>query len=70
MLDETIFSINTIHKKLRSRGNLLLCGRSGVGRRTATLLAGLLEKIEVRTLPNIRNYSTREFRKDMKSLIE
>ena len=59
MLHETVGVINSIQKKIGSQGNLLLCGRSGVGRRTCTILAALMDKVEIRSLPTVRGYTLR-----------
>ncbi len=53
----------------RRGGNLVLCGRRGVGRKSATQLVAHMLKLEFFS-PNLgRNYGMKEFRRDLKQVL-
>jgi dynein heavy chain 2 len=71
-LDDAVNAIASAEKALSGTVNphLLLVGASGVGRQTTLLLASLTLKMEVVKLPTVRDFGVREFRKELKMIIE
>lgn len=69
-VDDSINWISSIEKVLAGRGNILLVGTSGVGRQTHLLLASLMAKLDIVKLTTVREYSVRDLKKEMKSIIE
>lgn len=69
LLDETISAVNAIEKKLGSTGNIMLAGISGIGRKTYLQLATLILRLEVVSLPVTRDYSERDFKKDLRAIL-
>lgn len=71
-LNESVSAIASAEKALSGVVNphLLLIGASGVGRQTVLLLATLILKMEVLRLPTVRDFGVREFKKELKVLIE
>ena len=48
----------------------MLVGCSGSGRKTNVTLAALMQKIDLVSLATIRDFTAREFKKEMKAIIE
>lgn len=69
-LEDSIRFVNSTERALQSDRHLMLVGSSGSGRRTTMLLASLIQKSEVVLIPCVRDMSVREFRKEIKSIIE
>ena len=69
-LDETVDRISSIEKVLTGEGNLMLVGCSGSGRRTCLILASLILKFEIVSLNMTRDFTQREFKKELKVIIE
>lgn len=72
MLEESVNYICSIEKMLTSNNNnnILMVGVSGVGRQISFLLASIILKMEIYRLPTLRDFSVREFKKELKSIIE
>jgi dynein heavy chain 2 len=72
MLDEAIGYVASLEKMLASANNpnVLMVGRSGVGRQTSLQLAALILKLDLLRLPTLREFTAREFRKEMKVVLE
>jgi dynein heavy chain 2 len=68
--DESINYISSIEKVLSGSGHVMLVGCSGTGRRTSLILACLIQKLDIVTLNTGREFSVREFKKEMKVIIE
>lgn len=47
-----------------------MVGRSGVGRQTSLQLAALILKLDLLRLPTLREFTAREFKKEMKAILE
>ena len=68
---EELLELTAREERVLSRrgGNLVLCGRSGVGRKSATQLVAHMLKLEFHS-PNLgRHYGTKEFRRDLKQVL-
>ena len=51
-------------------GSLLLCGRSGVGRRTALAIASSMNNIKIFTPKINRSYGVKQFKNDLKTVMQ
>lgn len=51
-------------------GSLLLCGRSGVGRRTALAIASSMNNIKIFTPKINRAYGVKQFKNDLKAVMQ
>lgn len=51
-------------------GSLLLCGRSGVGRRTALAIASSMSNMKIFTPKITRSYGVKQFKIDLKSVMQ
>lgn len=71
-LDDAVNAIASAEKALSGTVNphLLLVGASGVGRQTTLLLAALTVKMDILKLPTVRDFGVREFKKELKAMIE
>lgn len=71
VIDEIVDLIAYIERSLSQRGaNMLLAGRAGCGRKQATQLVAHLLNIEF-VSPNIsRDYSMKEFKRDLKQVLQ
>lgn len=47
----------------------MLAGVSGIGRKTYLQLACLVLRLDIASLPLTRDYSSREFRKDLRAIL-
>ena len=65
MLDEPVGYVASLEKMLSSshNPNVLMVGRSGVGRQTSLQLATLILKLDLLRLPTPREFTAREFKK-------
>lgn len=68
--DESLNNVSSIEKILVGDGHIMLVGCSGTGRRTSLILAALIQKLDVITLNTTRDFTAREFKKELKTIIE
>lgn len=59
----------SIEKILAGDGHVMMVGCSGTGRRTSLILAALIQKLDVITLNTTRDFTAREFKKELKTII-
>ncbi|XP_047126593.1 cytoplasmic dynein 2 heavy chain 1 isoform X1 [Hydra vulgaris] len=71
VFDEVLDNVASIDRILtQPNGSLVLAGRSGVGRRTALMLVAHMHQINVFTPKVGRGYSTKNFKSDLKAVMQ
>lgn len=70
LLDEILALIAFLDRGLSSNKSLLLAGRSGIGRKTCISLVSLLLNLEPLSPFLTKDYSIRDFRKELKGFLE
>ncbi len=68
--DECLNQISSIEKALNEQDSISLFGKSGMGRQTCLQIASIIAKVDIVRLPNLRNCGPREFKKELKVIIE
>ena len=70
-LDEVLELIAQIDRVLsRPGGAVLLAGRSGIAKRTCALLTGVMLRLQLFSPMMTKDYSVRDFKKDLKAALE
>ncbi|EGR28544.1 hypothetical protein IMG5_173090 [Ichthyophthirius multifiliis] len=70
LLDEVLSLLSSLDRALSTSGSILLSGRSGIGRRSCISLIGTMLRMEIVSPSTSRDYSTREFQKELKVFLE
>ena len=66
---EVLENVSRFDRVLTSPGgSLLLCGRSGVGRRTALAIASSMNNIKIISPKINRSYGVKQFKNDLKAV--
>lgn len=66
-INELLENVSRFDRVLTSPGgSLLLCGRSGVGRRTALAIASSLNNMKIYTPKINRSFGVKQFKNDLK----
>jgi dynein heavy chain 2 len=69
--DELLENISRFDRVLTAPGgSMLLCGRSGVGRRTALAISSSMNNMKIFTPKINRSYGIKQFRNDLKSVLQ
>ena len=70
LLDEVLQMLSALDRALSMPGGILLCGRCGIGRKSCVALMTNMLRLEI-VQPSIsRDYSIREFKKELKAFLE
>jgi len=70
LLDEVLYTMSALDRALSMPGSILLAGRAGIGRKSCVGLASLMLRLEKVQPATTRDYSLREFKKDLKVFME
>lgn len=62
--------ILSMDNALNNQQSILICGRSGMGRKTSVQLTAYLNSLQFCSLSVGRDYGIREFRKEVKTVLE
>lgn len=69
--DELLENVSRFDRVLTSPGgSLLLCGRSGVGRRTALAISSSMNNMKIFTPKINRSYGVKQFKNDLKAVMQ
>jgi dynein heavy chain 2 len=70
LLDEILALISSLDRCLSLGGGVLLAGKSGIGRKNCVSLIGTILRIEIVSPCTSRDYGVREFKKELKGILE
>ncbi|KAL4440929.1 hypothetical protein ABPG74_009342 [Tetrahymena malaccensis] len=70
LLDEVLSLLSSLDRCLSQSGSVLLAGRSGIGRKSCISLMATMLRMEIVSPSTSRDYSTREFKKELKVFLE
>ena len=70
LLDEVLHLISSLDRALSRSYSVLLAGRSGIGRKICTSLVALMLRMDFLSPSLGKDYSSREFKKDLKHFLE
>ncbi|EGR34655.1 hypothetical protein IMG5_004580 [Ichthyophthirius multifiliis] len=70
LLDEILSLLSSLDRALSLGGGILLCGKSGIGRRSCLSLICAILRMEINSPCTMRDYSVRDFKKELKIILE
>lgn len=70
LLDEVLLLISALDKALSYPGGVFLAGRAGIGRKSCVSLVSTMLRMEVKSPSTNRDYGIREFKKEVKVIME